>query len=68
MLLAFDMAKKAGAWVTISDELVEEVEKKTGKEFKKQHQGADNLRKYFEDNPEVGKYIFFKFRDTLKKT
>jgi RecA/RadA recombinase len=68
MLLAFDMAKKAGAWVTISDELIEEVEKEIGKEFKKQHQGADNLRKYFEENHEIGKYIFFKFRDTLKKS
>ena len=47
---------------------IEEVEKETGKEFKKQHQGADNLRKYFEENPEIGKYIFFKFRDTLKKS
>ena len=68
MLLAFDMAKKAGAWVTISDDLVEEVEKETGKEFKKQHQGADNLRKFFEENVEIGKFIFKKFRDTLKKS
>ena len=68
MLLAFDMAKKAGAWVTISDELIEEVEKETGKEFKKQHQGADNLRKFFEESPEIGKFIFKKFRNTLKKS
>lgn len=68
MLLAFDMAKKAGAWVTISDELIEEVQKEVGKELKKQHQGADNLRKYFEENSEIGKYIFKKFRDTLKKS
>ena len=68
MLLAFDMAKKAGAWVTISDELIEEVSKELSLEFKKQHQGTDNLRKYFEENPEIGKYIFFKFRDTLKKS
>jgi|TARA_R110000751_G_scaffold23569_7_gene65104 recombination protein RecA len=68
MLLAFDMAKKAGAWVTISDELIEEVRESTKEELKKQHQGADNLRKYFEENPKIGKYIFFKFRDTLKKS
>jgi RecA/RadA recombinase len=68
MLLAFDMAKKAGAWVTISDELIEEVREVTNKEFKKQHQGADNLRKYFEENPLLGKFIFKKFRDTLKKS
>lgn len=67
MLLAFDMAKKAGAWVTISDDIIEEVKKETGLEFKKQHQGMDNLKKYFEENKEIGKYLFYKFRDTLKK-
>jgi len=68
MLLAFDMAKKAGAWVSISDDLAKEVEEETGEKFKIQHQGADNLRKYFEENPKIGKYIFFKFRNTLKKS
>ena len=37
-------------------------------EFKKQHQGMDNLRKYFEENKEIGKYLFHKFREVLKKT
>jgi RecA/RadA recombinase len=68
MLLAFDMAKKAGAWVTISDDLIEEVDKELKIEFKKQHQGIDNLKKYFEENEEIGKYLFNKFRETLKKS
>jgi hypothetical protein len=67
MLLMWDMAIAKGAWVTISDEIVEEVKEKTGLEFKKQHQGMDNLRKYFTDNKEIGKYLFKKFRETLKK-
>tara|TARA_R100000808_G_scaffold24932_1_gene59563 strand:+ start:40635 stop:41729 length:1095 start_codon:yes stop_codon:yes gene_type:complete len=68
MMLAWDMAKKAGAWVTVSEELIEEVKQETGLEFKQQHQGIDNLRKYFEENKEIGKYLFNKFRDTLKKS
>jgi len=68
MLLQWGMAQARGAWVTISDDLVDEVEKELNLEFKKQHQGMDNLRKYFEENKEIGKYIFHKFRDTLKKT
>lgn len=68
MMLAWDMAKKAGAWVTVSEELIEEVKKETGLELKQQHQGIDNLRKYFEENKEIGKYLFNKFRDTLKKS
>ena len=67
MLLAWEMAKAKGAWVTISDELVEEVKKEAGLELKKQHQGMDNLRKYFEENKEIGKFLFNKFRDVLKK-
>ena len=67
MLIAWDMAKAKGAWVTISDELIEEVKKETKLELKKQHQGMDNLRKYFEENKEIGKYLFNKFREVLKK-
>jgi hypothetical protein len=67
MLIAWDMAKAKGAWVTISDELIEEVEKETKLELKKQHQGMDNLRKYFEENKDIGKYLFNKFRDVLQK-
>ena len=68
MMLAWDMATAKGAWITISDELIEEVKEKKDLELKKQHQGMDNLRKYFEENKEIGKYIFFKFRNTLKKS
>ncbi len=67
MLIAWDMAKAKGAWVTISDELIEEVKKETKLELKKQHQGMDNLRKYFEENKDIGKYLFNKFRDVLQK-
>ena len=67
MLIAWDMATAKGAWVTISDELIEEVEKETKLELKKQHQGMDNLRKYFEENKEICQYLFAKFKDVLKK-
>lgn len=68
MMLMWDMAAAKGAWVTISDEVIKEVEQKTTLEFKKQHQGIDNLRKYLEENKEIGKYLFHKFRDVLKKS
>jgi RecA/RadA recombinase len=68
MMLAWDMAAAKGAWVTISDDIIKEVEEKTKLEFKKQHQGMDNLCKYFEENKEIGKYLFYKFRDVLKKS
>ena len=68
MMLQWDMAKKSGAWVSISNDLIEEVKKETGEEMKSQHQGFDNLRKYFEENDKIGKYIFYKFRDVLKKS
>ena len=61
------MATAKGAWVTISDEIIEEVKKEIDIELKKQHQGIDNFRKYFEENKEIGKYLFNKFRNVLKK-
>ena len=49
MLQMFDLAQAKGAWVTINDEIIDEVKEKLKLDFKKQHQGVDNLRKYFED-------------------
>ena len=68
MMLQWDMASRKGAWITISDELINEVKEETGLELDKQHQGLDNLRKYFEENKDIGKFLFFKFRDVLKKS
>jgi hypothetical protein len=68
MMIAWDMASAKGAWVTISDEIIEEVNKELKVDFKKQHQGMDNLSKYFEENKEIGKYLFNKFREVLKKS
>ena len=67
MLLQWQMATAKGAWVTISDELIEEVQEKTKEEFKKQHQGIDKLRVYFEENPKISEYLYKKFLDVLKK-
>jgi hypothetical protein len=67
MMLAWDMATAKGAWVTVSDEIIEEVKKEVDLEFKKQHQGIDNFSKYLGENPQIGKHLFFKFRDVLKK-
>jgi RecA/RadA recombinase len=68
MLLAFDMAKKSGAWVSISEEIIKEVDENIKLKMKQQHQGIDNLRKYFEENKEIGKYLFNKFREVLKRS
>jgi len=67
VLLAFDMAKKSGAWVSVSDDLIEEIKNELSLEMPKQHQGIDNFKKFFEDNEEIGKYLFNKFREVLKK-
>ena len=68
MLQMFDLAQAKGAWVTINDEIINEVKEKLKLDFKKQHQGVDNLRKYFEENKEIGKYLFNKFIEVLKKS
>ena len=68
MMLAWDMATAKGAWVTVSDEIINEIKNETGLEMKKQHQGMDNFGKYFEEEKDIGKYLFNKFREVLKKS
>ena len=68
MLLMWNMASAKGAWVTIADEIIEEVKEKTGEEFKKQHQGPDNLKKYLQENTNILQYLYNKFLEALKRS
>jgi len=63
-ILAWEFATAKGAWVTFSDEVIEEL-KKSNIELKKQHQGIDNLRLYLEDNKQITEYFYDKFIKTL---
>ena len=67
MLLQWKMAEAKGAWIIVADELIKEL-KEAGIEMDSKHQGMDNLRKYFEENKEIGKYLFHKFKEVLKKS
>ena len=66
-LLTWGMATAKGAWVTISDSLIQEL-KDNSLELEKQHQGVDNLRKYLEENEPITEYLFKKFKAVLNKT
>lgn len=66
MLLSWELVKKKGAWYSFDDETVDEL-KKAGFEPTIQHQGLDNLRKYLEENKDICKYFFEKFRTALAK-
>jgi len=63
-ILSWEFATAKGAWVTFSDEIIEEL-KKSNIELKKQHQGIDNLRLYLEDNKDITNYFYNKFISTL---
>jgi len=65
MLLQWKMAEAKGAWIVIADELIEEL-KAAGLEMNSKHQGIDNFRKYLESEPEICKYLFAKFKNTLQ--
>lgn len=65
-LLSWQFAIAKGAWVTIADNLLNEL-KDNKLEMDKQHQGVDNLRKYLEEKTEIRDYLFNKFRDALNK-
>jgi RecA/RadA recombinase len=63
-ILSWEFASAKGAWVTFSDEIIEEL-KKSNIELKKQHQGIDNLRSYLEENKQITEYFYDKFIKTL---
>jgi hypothetical protein len=63
-ILSWEFATAKGAWVTFSDEIIEEL-KKSNIELKKQHQGIDNLRLYLEENKPITEYFYNKFISTL---
>lgn len=64
MLLAWNLIKKSGAWISVSPELIAEL-KENKLEFKEQHQGIDNLRKALEESQGVTSYLFNKFKALL---
>lgn len=63
-ILSWEFASAKGAWVTFSDEIIDEL-KKSNIELKKQHQGVDNLRLYLEENKSITDYFYNKFVSTL---
>ena len=63
-ILSWEFATAKGAWVTFSDEIIDEL-KKSNIELKKQHQGIDNLRLYLEENKQITDYFYDKFIKTL---
>ncbi len=67
MMLMWDMAVAKGAWITVSDEFIEEL-KAADIDCEKQHQGEENFYKYLEDNPKIVEYTVNKFKDILKES
>lgn len=63
-ILAWEFASAKGAWITFSDEIIDEC-KKSSIDLKKQHQGIDNLRLYLEENKNITDYFYSKFIQTL---
>ena len=64
-MMEWDMVDVKGAWIIVDDQIVEDVKKETGLDIASKHQGADNFRKYLEENTEICNYLFSKFRNAL---
>lgn len=64
MMLMFEQATRAGAWINISDSFIEEA--KTAEiELQKQHQGYNNFCTYIESNDKVLSYLTEKMKNAL---
>ena len=66
VLLAFNMVKATGAWLVFEESLIKELKSKKI-EVPEKVQGEDAFRKMLEENVKLSRYLFKKFRDTLKK-
>jgi RecA/RadA recombinase len=64
-LLAWELAKKAGAWIEVSADLIKEAKEKIDIDFVSTHQGIDKFRSYLEENPKLVEFLFNKFRAIL---
>jgi RecA/RadA recombinase len=62
LMLTWEMAKKAGAWIKIDQSLIEEL-KSNKISFPESVQGIDNLRLALTNNPEACNFLFKKFKD-----
>jgi len=66
MLLMFDIIKKNGAWFMVDESLVAEL-KASNLEIPEKFQGQPSIFEFLEQNQEVTKYLFKKFKDTVGK-
>ena len=67
MLIHWGFAKKAGAWITLDGELVNEITKNVKVEVPEKIQGMDQLRSFLEDNAEITNYLFDKFKGIISQ-
>ena len=62
LMIMWEFAKKAGAWIKIEPSLIEEL-KSNKIEFPETIQGIDNLRLALSNNQEATTYLFNKFKE-----
>lgn len=64
LVLQWELAKKAGAWITFTPSFIEEV-KSSGIEIVEKIQGIDNFYAFFETNQLLVEYLVKKFKNIL---
>lgn len=64
LLIAWELAKKKGAWISFDSSLLEEV-KDAGLEMPEQVNGINKLYEFLEDNQPVSKFLFNKLKGML---
>ena len=64
MMFAFQMAIKKGAWISLSEELIEELKQK-GIDFESKFQGDQKFISYLESNPELCDFLYKEFCNAI---
>lgn len=66
-ILAFDLAKKAGAWISFSEYIINEA-KTAGIALQEKFQGLPSLYAYLEANPPICDWFFNRIKKTISES
>lgn len=58
MLLSLELMKAGGAWLTLDESLVKEMQAHNLEDIQVKFQGMENFRKYLEEHPKIVEFLF----------
>lgn len=65
VLMKYEKISRKASWMTIDEDLINEIKTDTGLECKALHQGEDKMMAYLEENPLIADWFFVKLKKMI---